>query len=350
VSDLEALAGRVLMVGFEGPRLTRGTEERLRRLGPGGAILFRRNLEEPSWLVDLVERLREALPPPALLAIDQEGGRVSRLETWVGPTPSAVQLAAAGGPAAFRFGRATGEALKALGFNLDFAPVVDLNPPDQHNGIGDRSFGNDPALATLLAGSFLDGLQGAGVAGCLKHFPGLGGTDVDSHESLPTCDRDRARLEECDLAPYRELGERAAAVMVAHALYPSLDPEGEAPATLNAMIVERRLRLELGYRGLIVSDDLEMGAVAAFDRDGAAAVAAIAAGCDLLPYCSDLERAEAAKAALVQAARGDAAFRKRLEQAARTVTQTAARWPAPRPDLAAWEPALRELREAAAVD
>jgi beta-N-acetylhexosaminidase len=349
MSELETLAGRVLMVGFDGARLTRSTEERLQRLGPGGAILFRRNLEEPAWLVELVERLREALPPPALLAIDQEGGRVSRLEPWIGRTPSAAELAAAGGPAVFRFGRATAEGLKALGLNLDFAPVVDLCLPEATNGIGNRAFSNDATTVATLAGSFLDGLQGAGVAGCIKHFPGLGGTHVDSHEALPTCDRDLARLENEDLLAYRELGERAASVMVAHARYPALEPEGTGPATLSPLIVDRLLRGQLGYRGLIVSDDLEMGAVAPLDRDGSAAVAALAAGCDLLPYCSDLDRAEAAKRAIVQAAEDDDAFRKRLEAAARSVTQTAARWPLARPDLTAWESAVAELREAASL-
>ena len=349
MTDTHAQAGRVLMLGFDGPRLGDETRERLRRIAPGAVILFDRNLETAEQLSELVGQLRDALPDPALLALDQEGGRVSRLRPWIGATPTAASLARAGGRAAYRFGRATGAALRSLGFNVDFAPVVDLCREDAKNGIGDRSFGTDAEQVVGLAGSFLDGLQGEGVAGCLKHFPGLGDTQVDSHQALPVCKRELDRLESEDLLPYERLGSRAACVMVAHATYPALDPESRTPASLSATIVDRLLRGHLGFRGLVVSDGMEMGAVAPLDREGSAAVAAIGAGCDLVPYCSDLERAERARDALARAADSDPAFGERLRSAARTLTQTAARWPAPRPDLEAWERAAQELRDAASI-
>jgi beta-N-acetylhexosaminidase len=349
MGELEARAGRVLMVGFSGPRLSPAEHGALERLAPGGAILFRRNLEAPSDLARLIADLHDLLPAPTLLAVDQEGGRVSRLEPWIGPTPPAADLAGGGGQAAFRFGLATGHGLRALGFNLDFAPVVDLCGPEASNGIGDRSFGTAPAAVAQVAGSFLDGLQQAGVAGCLKHFPGLGDTDVDSHEALPRVTRGLRRLEEEDLLPYRRLGERAAAVMVGHGHYTALDSQPGLPATLSPTIVQGLLRERLAFPGVIVSDDLEMGAVAPLDRDGRAAVAAVAAGCDLLLYCSDLDRARRARDALVEAANSDPAFAARLEDAARTITRAAARWPAPRPDLDAWKDARQRIFEAARI-
>jgi beta-N-acetylhexosaminidase len=347
MSELDTQAGRVLMVGLSGPRLESDERRLIEDLAPAGVILFRRNLEAPGDLVHLLSDLQALLSAPPLLALDQEGGRVSRLEPWIGPTPPAAELARGGGQAAFRFGRAIGNGLRSLGFNLDFAPVVDLCPPEAPNGIGDRSFGTTAAVVAQVAGSFLDGLQQAGVAGCLKHFPGLGDTDVDSHESLPRVTRDLRRLEEEDLLPYRLLGERAAAVMVGHGHYAALDPQPGLPATLSSTIIQGLLRQRLAFRGVVVSDDLEMGAVAPLDGDGRAAVAAVAAGCDLILYCSDLDRARRARRALVDAAASDPAFASRLEEAARTVTRAAARWPAPRPDLEVWKEARQRIFEAA---
>jgi len=349
MSEVETRVGRVLMVGLPGPGL--GSDERraLAELAPAGVILFRRNLETPGDLLHLLADVHDVVPAPALLALDQEGGRVSRLEPWIGPTPPAAALARGGGSAAFRFGRAIGNGLRALGFNLDFAPVVDLCPPEAPNGIGDRSYGTAATVVAQIAGSFLDGLQRAGVAGCLKHFPGLGDTDVDSHEILPRVTRDLRRLEEEDLLPFRLLGERAAAVMVGHGHYAALDPQPGLPATLSPTIVQGLLRERLAFRGVVVSDDLEMGAVAPLDFDGRAAVAAVAAGCDLILYCSDLDRARRAHRALVDAAESDPAFDARLDEAARTVTSAAARWPAPRPDLEAWKEARQHIFEAARI-
>jgi len=331
------------MVGLAGPTLDPADARRLQHLGPGGVILFGRNLESAAQTVRLHEAIRQLLPYPLLLALDQEGGRVSRLQPWVGATPTAAALARAGEDAASRFGSATAAALRALGFNIDFAPVVDLCAIDATNGIGDRSFGTDPERVTVLAGAFLDGLQDGGVAGCLKHFPGLGPTSVDSHERLPTATRDREQLDGSDLVPYRRLASRAAAVMVGHGHYPALDPEPDLPATLSTPVVTGLLRQEIGYRGLVVSDDLEMGAVAPLDADGDAAVRAVAAGCDLVLYCAGLDRAERAKVALTRAARTDPGFERRLERAARAVAVAAAHRPTPRGDPGAWDTARRGL-------
>jgi beta-N-acetylhexosaminidase len=341
------MAGRLLMVGLPGPELDDALEARLREIGPGGAILFARNLVSPAQTQRLLARLRTVLPPPSLLAVDQEGGRVSRLEPWIGPTPTAAALARAGEVATREFAGATGALLRALGFNLDFAPVVDLCEPDVANGIGNRSFGTDPQLVSQLAGAFLDALQAAGIAGCLKHFPGLGPTAVDSHVELPTSQRTRRELERLDLHPFARLAGRAACVMVGHGHYPALDDRGKWPATLSRPVVSHWLRSRLGFRGLVVSDDLEMGAVASLDREGQAAVSSVEAGCDLLLYCRRLELAETAAVALAERAAADSAFGERLEDAARATERTARRWTdGPAAGAGDWNSAMERVRQA----
>ncbi len=343
MGEIARVAGRVLLIGFDGSRLEDATRDAVRALGPAGAILFRRNLDDAEVLPRLMDDLSGVLPPPYLLAIDQEGGRVSRLEPWIGPTPSAAAIASLGEDAATRYGAATGRALRALGFNVDFAPVADLSEADARNGIGDRSFGTDPRRVAALAGAFLAGLQSAGVAGCLKHFPGLGRTDVDSHREMPTCPLGRDRIESEDLVPFRELAAAAAIVMVGHGRYPALDP-APRPASLSPRIVGGLLRRRLRYRGLVATDDLEMGATRPRDDRGSAAVAAVRAGCDLALYCRDLDRAAAARDALASEAERDPDFARRLAEAAAAVERTASRWKASLPDLAAFDAARREIR------
>ena len=333
-------AGRVLLVGLPGATLDPETAGRIARLAPAGLILFARNLETPAQTRSLIAAFKERLPYPTLVAVDQEGGRVSRLAPWVGATPSAAAIARAGVDGARRYAAATGGALSALGFNLDFAPVVDLCEPEAQNGIGDRSFGSDPERVGPLARAWLEGLGQHGVAGCLKHFPGLGLTRVDSHERLPVDARGRDELEIRDLVPYRRLASTAPAVMVGHAHYPGLDPEPGLPASLSHPIISGLLRGTLGYSGLVVSDDLEMGAVAPLDTDGAAAVRAVAAGCDLVLYCARLERAERAARALEAAAARDAGFARRLAAAQAAVSSFASRLA---PAVGPWEQAEREL-------
>jgi len=344
MTEIEEHAGRVLMVGLPGAELDAATVRQLTLLRPGGIILFARNLVSPAATIALLDAARDLLPSLPLFAIDQEGGKVSRLELWVGPTPTAAALAAAGPGICEQFGRATARVLRAIGFNLDFAPVVDVCGAEATNGIADRSFGADPESVSELAGSFLDGMQDEGLAGCLKHFPGLGETNVDSHVELPTANRSREQLDEVELLPFSRLASRASAVMISHGHYPALDPAPALPATLSAEIVGGLLRQRIGFDGLVVSDDLEMGAVAPLDADGEAAVRSIHAGCDLVLYCASLDRAERAAIALVREATDESGFARRLAEAARAVASAADRWARPSPAAAAWEAACRELR------
>lgn len=337
------------MVGFEGSRLDRPTREALIRLAPGGIVLFRRNLDSPEHLAELIADLRKILPYPTLCALDQEGGRVSRLEPWIGATPTAARLGDAGEAAVHRFARATGAALSALGFNVDFAPVVDLCAPGIDNAIGDRSFGTDPTAVTRLAGAFLDGLTEGGVPGCLKHFPGLGRAMFDSHVRRPTIERSLPEMEAEDLLPFRSLAPRAEMVMVGHAHYSAVDPAGDIPASLSRNVIQGLLRGRLAYGGLVLSDDLEMGALDGFADQGRDAVRALEAGCDLLLYCRDLERAARSRDALLRRAEADPAFAGRLDVAAGAVARLASRIRTRAPDMALWEEARRAIAAASAL-
>jgi len=343
MDPIRRAAGRSIMVGLPGAELDAATSRRLSEMGVAGVILFGRNLDEPARTVELLSRVTAALPHPPLLALDQEGGKVSRLEPWIGPTPTAVQLRGMGLAAITRFGIVTGNALAGLGFNLDFAPVVDLCPADAPNGIGDRSFSTDPRETARSAGAFLNGLQSTGVAGCLKHFPGLGDTAVDSHVELPIVTRSVEQLDAQDLLPYRELSASAACVMVGHGHYEALDGATPCPGTCSATVVHDWLRGRLGFDGLAVGDDMQMGAVASRDIQGQAALEAIDAGIDLLLYCQDLDLAAAAVERLARAGHADPIFAERLRQAAEKVDVISRLWPAPRPDLERFEAARVEF-------
>jgi beta-N-acetylhexosaminidase len=332
------------MVGLEGSDLSFAQARRLRETGAGGVILFGHNLVEPAQTIELLRKVRAALPHPPLLAIDQEGGRVSRLEPWIGPTPPAERWCKAGVHALTDYGIATGEMLAGLGFNLDFAPVVDLSPPDATNGIGDRSFSVDPAETVAAARAFMNGLQSTGVAACLKHFPGLGDTAVDSHVELPHVSRSERELDETDLEPYRRLAGRAACVMVGHAHYPALHGDEPLPGTCSPEIVRGWLRGRVGFDGLAVSDDMEMGAIAPRDQDGQAAFEAMSAGLDLLLYCHDLGKAESAIARLEVEGHRNGAVAARVREAASRVDVISRLWPAPEADPARYEAAKTLLR------
>ena len=343
MDPLRRAAGRSIMVGLPGAELDAATARWLRELAVAGVILFGRNLVDPAQTAELLSSVVAALPHPALLAIDQEGGKVSRLEPWIGPTPTAVQLQGMDLAAITRFGITTGDALAGLGFNVDFAPVVDLCPADAANGIGDRSFSTDPLETARSAGAFLNGLQSTGVAGCLKHFPGLGDTAVDSHVELPTVTRSEVQLDAVDLLPYRELSTRAACVMVGHGHYEALDGSTPCPGTCSPAVVRDWLRGRLGFDGLAVSDDMRMGAIAPRDVEGQAAFDAIDAGLDLLLYCTDLDLAAAAIERLTRTARADRVFSERLRQAAGKVDVISRLWPAPRADLKRFDAARVEF-------
>ncbi len=335
---LAVLAGQLLVGGFFGASLPPSYRDALERGERGGAILFRRNLQ--GSLADAAALNRELAGAatsfdasfPPLLAVDQEGGRVTRLGAPLLKLPPMRALGRTGDALLVRrAGKTLGRELAALGFTMNFAPVLDVDSCPDNPIIGDRSFASSPEEVARIGHAFAAGLQEGGVHACGKHFPGHGDTTVDSHFDLPRVDQPRTRLDAIELVPY--LGLRAAvcaAVMTAHVVYPALEPD--APATLSRRIAHDLLRGELGYDGVLVSDDLEMKAVADRMPIEESAVRAVRAGCDVLLVCSSEELQERAHAALVRAAEADPAFHARLTEAAeRGLELRRARPPRPLP-------------------
>ncbi|MFQ5768851.1 MAG: glycoside hydrolase family 3 N-terminal domain-containing protein, partial [Acidobacteriota bacterium] len=276
---------------------------------------------------ELIRQIRRAHDPPPLVGIDHEGGRVSRLSPPFPSLPSPSRLGRLEMPGICRwFAALIGRGLRSLGIQVDFAPVLDLSTEDARDGIGDRAFSADPRMAARHAQQFLLGLREAGVAGCLKHFPGLGGAPGDTHQTLPRMPADPS-LHEAALKPFRMLANQAVQVMVAHAHYPGLSGESPLPASLDRRIVYGLLREEIGFRGVILSDDLEMEAVCRRAPFGELAVQAIRAGSDQILICHRADRITEAHEALRRAARSGDLDPVRLEASLRRV-ETLHRTPA----------------------
>ncbi len=283
-------AGGLLIVGLPGPELDAESAALLREVRPGGVILFKHNVEGAEQLGALIAAVRRAAPG-ALLYSDSEGGRVDRLAGIVGAAPAAGGLARVPAPVAGRAGRWIGESLRLFGFDVDFAPVVDLDRGLAENALDGRYLGASSKEVEERAAAFLQGLHAAGVGGCLKHFPGLGPSTGDTHFESGLVDRTAAELEE-DLAPFACLAPKAGMVMISHAIYPALDG-ARRPASVSGPIVQDLLRGRLGFEGVAVADDLEMQALEALGNAADRAEAALDAGCDALPLCHGLEGAPA---------------------------------------------------------
>lgn len=294
--------GGLLCVGLTGPELDAPTRGLLSLVRPGGIVLFRRNFGDAAQIAAFTRELGGLYEPAPILAVDQEGGRVSRLAPPFPTLPTAADLGRLELSAVARwFGALTGRGLRCLGFQMDFAPVVDLSRPDWPDGIGDRAFSDQPEATAEWAGQFLDGLAEAGVAGCLKHFPGLGGAPADTHEILPRLPLERPAIDRA-LEPYRILRRRAPAVMVSHGWFPALSGATAVPASLDPRVVRELLRKEVGFEGAILTDDLEMGAVVNRAPFGDVAVAAATAGHDFLLVCASPDRIAAAWESMTRAA------------------------------------------------
>src|SRR5206468_2146629 len=269
-----------------------GLRSLLVRVRPGAVILFARNIESALQVRRLNDSITRTLRIPPFIALDQEGGRVNRLKAILGPIAPNLALAgrADAAEAVARQAGAMARALRGLGFSVNLAPVLDLSGPDPANGIGDRAFGEDPATVCRLARVFLETHLRAGVVPVGKHFPGLGAARADTHLTLPVILKSRARLTREDLVPYRRLRRQLPIVMAGHAYYSALQEEPPGPATLSRAVIEGLLRRRLGYRGLVVTDDLEMGAVEQEKGAAAQALAALAAGNDGLMFCGSEEK------------------------------------------------------------
>ncbi len=341
--------GQLLFVGFDGAELSDGLRAFLSDLRPGGIILFSRNLVDAEQTRHLVAELRGLYVPRPLMAVDEEGGRVSRLRKFAPTLPPAAQLAARRDPALMRdLSEKLGRIVASLGFDIDFTPVVDLSVPGDTNGIADRSFGLDPDHVTTMARAVLDGMRRAGVTGCLKHFPGLGPTTSDSHLHLPTATKDERAFRRADLVPYLRLQDDCPLVMVGHGHYPFWAGPEPIAATLVPRIATDLLRNEAGFTGVAIADDLEMKAVSDHVPYEELAPRVIEAGCDMALVCFDGEAIARSHAGLRAWADDGRLSKGRLAQAfARlgALRQTALRPGPPPDDTETFRTACRRLQD-----
>lgn len=341
VGDASGPGSGLLMVGFTGTSVPDELRRFTRDALPAGVVLFARNVESTGQVAELLRELRGLWPldgPPPLLAVDQEGGPVRRLKAPACPEvldlPAARELAAAAAPGRTReVAEAAGRELAALGFNLDFAPVLDVDSNPANPVIGRRSFGRDPHVAAEQALAFADGLEAAGVLACGKHFPGHGDTDLDSHLALPRLAHDLERLRAVELVPFAIAARqrRVRAMMSAHIVFEALDPEW--PATLSPRVIPELLRRELAFDGVLFSDDLEMRAIADHYDPATIARQGLLATLDVFLVCHHLELAAALREELAASAAGGGLLAERVAAAERRIVtlRSAARDHAARP-------------------
>jgi beta-N-acetylhexosaminidase len=313
--------GQLLIGSLAGTTISQELRSLAREFQLGGVTLFARNIEAPEQVAELSYDLQSlAAGLPLWVCVDQEGGRVARLKDPFTEWPPMAVLGRSGDVAlARRFGAALAAELKAVGVTLDFAPVLDIHTNPKNPVIGDRALAEDAAAVGMLGAAIIEGLQDNGVAACGKHFPGHGDTGIDSHLDLPLVEHPPDRIRRVECVPFRDaVRVNVASIMTAHILVPALDEE--RPATLSPRIVQAILRDELGYSGVILSDDLEMKAIAKTYAVADAAVQAIAAGCDAVLICGNetkggVEAQAAALEALVHAVEDGRIPYKRLDDA-----------------------------------
>lgn len=297
--------GQLLILGIEGPALSPAEAERFRRIQPAGVILFSRNIVDPQQTRRLTDDIRSLFSYEPIIAIDQEGGRVTRTKDIAPVCPSAVDLAAAANPTWIaQAGAFTADLLRLLGCNLNFAPVLDIDHfPGLQNALRERCWGNDPQRIIDHAGQWNRWLRKRGIASCAKHFPSCGLAQSDPHHDLPIANVSLTELLRHDILPYTALMPELDAVMTSHVRFPQLDEEH--PASLSHKIIHDFLRLQLGFdQHLVLTDDLDMGAIQQAYGRGADVKQAIAAGNDIALICHQMDSADVAVASLQELPRG----------------------------------------------
>ncbi len=287
------LPGQLILTGVPGPVLDRETAAAFREVQPGGFIIFSRNIRSPRQLRDLLDQLRDLSLVEPVITIDQEGGRVSRLRGIGQEPPNAVALREKGDAELItRHGQLTGELLRLFGFNLDLCPVLDISYDDEaDNSLKGRTYGTSVAEVIEKAGLFNDALRQTGIASCGKHFPGYSSAGLDPHDELPCIDRDRATLDAEELAVFQHFCPTIDSMMIGHAHYPALDDSG-MPSSLSRRIVHDLLRGAMGFEGLIMTDDLDMGAILNHLGFDETIRLAIEAGNEMAMICHRLEMVE----------------------------------------------------------
>ena len=319
--SIEALVGQLFVLGFEGKGDEGLVFDMVRDWGVGGLLLLSRNFDEAEDLGRLVESIEGAADIPLLWTIDQEGGSVLRITKGGALLPSNMAVTAAGGPEGARLmGEIAGRELADLGIGMDLGPVIDVNDEPANPGIGMRAFGDDPETVALYGRAWVEGLQSTGVQACIKHFPGKGGARKDAHFALPTVDRDGRIMRERELYPFRQLIRAgAASVMSTHVIYPGLSGPGAAPATFDSLIARSILRDELGFDGLLFTDDLLMDAIAAEFPWEEVPLRALKAGHDILLMAHDPDRRAYAHRKVLELVASGAITRSELEEKVRRI-------------------------------
>ena len=324
-NQLRHAVGSLLVVGLSGTELTSLERAWLRLVRPGGIILFKRNIANATQTRGLLHEATGFCVPNAVRCVDVEGGTVNRLRDALAPLPSAQAVGTAvlnTGKIAFarEHGELIARAVKAFAFNTTLAPVVDLALPESTEVLGSRPPAAAPADVATYARAYLAGLTGQGIAGCGKHFPGLGGASGDTHFVTPSISRTWAQIWSEDVVPYADLHADMPMIMMNHAAYPET-PGGNVPASASPFWITTVLRKRLGYRGIILSDDLEMGGILKFLPVDEAAIAAVRAGSDLLEICHSAELILRSFEALLREGERSTAFRSLLVVRAREVAR-----------------------------
>ena len=319
--DLRQQVGQLLIMGFDGTDVSARLRSMLGTLNPGGIILFKRNIEEATQVHGLLRNAQRVVASPMFSCVDMEGGTVDRLRDAIAPIPSVAEVAATQSAKLFRkHGRLIGDEIRALGFNTDFAPCLDLRFEASKKVLGSRTVSDKPKRTIQYARAFLRGLSGAGVIGCGKHFPGLGEGTLDSHFHLPSIAKKWKDLWKEDQRPYRKLRKELPMVMVAHASYPDVTGD-EIPASLSKVWMRDILKKKIGFNGLVVSDDLEMGGVLAAAPIGEAAVRTLKAGADMMLVCHKEEHVWLAFESVYKLAESDRSFAKLIAKKSRRVLE-----------------------------
>ena len=306
--------GQLLVAGIGGTEAGEDGLQAVQDYQVGGVILFGRNVESAQQLTDLTNELKtlNSDNTPLFLCVDQEGGRVDRMPPEVDDLPSAYDYIAAGGDPLER-GKALAAQCAAFGLNLDFSTCLDIWSNPDNTVIGDRAYGSDPHTVTSAGLAVNQGLEQGGVIPVVKHFPGHGDTSTDSHVDLPVVDKTAEELQEFELIPFQEaIDQGTPCVMVAHILMTQIDPD--LPASLSPKVVDGLLRQEMGYDGVVCTDDLTMGAISNTYGMGEAAVMAVEAGCDLLLVCHEADNLTAARDALLSAVDAGRISMERLDE------------------------------------
>jgi beta-N-acetylhexosaminidase len=312
--------GQLLIIGFDGTEMSPRLASLLTKIQPAGVILFARNITGAEQTHALLRECHKRVPTPLFTCVDLEGGTVDRFRSVLGSAPSPAEVFATGSRALFRkHGRVIGENCRDLGFNVDFAPVLDLAYEASRSVMRSRAVSDDPKQVVAYAREFLCGLGDAGVLGCGKHFPGLGEATLDTHQELPSVDKPLRKLWDEDLVPYRALRRELPMVMVSHAAFPTVTKK-PTPASLSKKWITDILRKKIGYRGLICSDDLEMGGVLAAAPIEQAieqvTIGHIRAGGDLGLICHQEDFILRAHEALIREAERDGRFERRARESA----------------------------------